>query len=411
MSIPPATQYGLCPSHLHFCPNCYPQLSLGLPNHVFLQHPRFVWAQDLLCPRCNCLYTICLLCPTQRTQLKFKRMVSRHNRDFHDTTHVVPCALPPRIENMIDNISRIPVLGTTIPSPHNTPTPAPLNFQVPTTTTHPLVTFTSQRSTLYFQHHILDGSGPIYLTSKSIFHLDHNLTSLTTNDVSLNLLVGHLVLLLPDKPRKMLCQLIEAILQRTTAPPLLFDPSVLNSYLPRYHISNIPSNFPDLRRQFLKGNWAVFPNLPTPKLFINGLHAYCLPSDCLQHHLSFGYRVAEFSTNTTPAVYSHPTQSPRAIEISSGKNGIVPVAAIMWSDDCDPQNSKKNRKALWCLTITFIQDPSVITDSPLPTYAIAVGPKGTNHQNVFRIILNDMAKISNPLTPLRSYTSVGLPPK
>jgi hypothetical protein len=35
MSIPPAiyTQYGLCPSHLHFCPNCYPQPSLGLPNH------------------------------------------------------------------------------------------------------------------------------------------------------------------------------------------------------------------------------------------------------------------------------------------------------------------------------------------------------------------------------------------
>ena len=82
----------------------------------------------------------------------------------------------------------------------------------------------------------------------------------------------------------------------------------------------------------------------------------------------------------------------------------------MWSDDCDPQNSKKNRKALWCLTITFIQDIDVTTDSPIPTYPLAIGPKGSDHRKVLRRILNDLSSLQSPDVPLRSYTGVGQPP-
>lgn len=111
-----------------------------------------------------------------------------------------------------------------------------------------------------------------------------------------------------------------------------------------------------------------------------------------------------------PPIYSHVKFSPHGIEIGSGKTSTHAVAAMMWSDDCDPQNSKKNRKALWCLTITFVQDTDVTIDTPIPTYPIAVGPKGSDHRKVLRRILADLTTLRSEISPLRSYVGVGLPP-
>lgn len=78
-------------------------------------------------------------------------------------------------------------------------------------------------------------------------------------------------------------------------------------------------------------------------------------------------------------MYSHPSQSPMAAKFATKNVEMNSVAAIMWSDDCDPQNSKKNCKAIWCLTITFLQEEDVTTDSPIPTFPIAIGSKGADH--------------------------------
>ena len=152
----------------------------------------------------------------------------------------------------------------------------------------------------------------------------------------------------------------------------------------------------------------MFACLPTPKIYSLGLHAYCLPTDCLQHHLSHGYKTAFFSIPPNPpTIYSHLKYSPRGIQIGTRNIDSHSVAAFLWSDDCDPQNSKKNRKALWCLTITFIQDEDVLIDTDTPTYCIAIGPKGTNHQLVIKKILDNLASFVSTNTPLYSYTGVG----
>jgi hypothetical protein len=347
----PYPYYGAAPIDVHFCPNCLPSCILGKHNHPPGQHPRFPsWALELLCPSCKCLYTICRLCTNQRKPCINKDMILRHNRLYHVAKQVV---LPSRHHHL-----PITTPNHTIPSPSSHPTRAPniqYNYQDISPASTPGVQYTTQRSTTYFQHHVKDGNGPTYLTSKSIFQIDHTFSALTLDDVSLNLLLGHLVILLPDKPRKMLCLLLQTILSRTSSPPLSRE---LLDYKPRYHISALPTHFPALRRQFLKGVHAMFPCLPTPKISSLGNHAYCLPSDCLQHHLSYGYKAAFLSIPPDiPTVYSHAKYSQRCLQIASRKLGCHSVAAIMWSDDCDPQNSKKNRKALWCLTITFIQDP------------------------------------------------------
>ena len=151
----------------------------------------------------------------------------------------------------------------------------------------------------------------------------------------------------------------------------------------------------------------MFPCLPAPKVYTSGNHAYCLPSDCLQHHLSFGYQVALFNSLHTPAEYSHPKYSPRGVEIASGNARANAIAAIMWSDDCDPQNSKKHRKALWCLTITFMQDTYAVSDSPIPTYPLAVGPKGSDHRKIQKIIFEDLSCHNSINQPFLSYAGIG----
>ena len=406
-------QQGVISARLHyFCPNCKPhEYIVGHPTHEPGDHPKYPWATNLACPQCRCTYTICTVCINQRLHFTNNIQTQRHHDRKHSGKNIpgsnhhriTPSGnnpIPPSSQNLPHQI-----LGQiSTPSPR-LPEPSRFNF-LPSSQN--LVNFSTKSSTSYFHHQIKDGSGPQYLASRFIFHLDHTFTALTIDDISLNLLLGHLVLLLPDKPRKMLCKLLEMILSRTTAPPLNFSSNNQNNTpSPQYHISHLPTQFPELRRQFLKGSYAMFPCLPAPKVYTLGVHAYCLPSDCLQHHFSFGYEAAFFSSTNTPPTYSHPKHSPRGIEIASGSNGSQATAAMIWSDDCDPQNSKKNRKALWCLTITFIQDTHITADSSIPTYPLAVAPKGADHRKILQKIFNDLAQHSSKKKPILTYSGNG----
>jgi hypothetical protein len=187
------SQYGVCRTHLHFCPNCDPNLAVARPNHPIGHHTKFAWALDLVCPICRCLYTICTLCSNQRTRLLNKRSVVRHNRLFH--LNRPANSQPPSTLDSAPNSPTISEAHTDISSlSSTTANHTVFNFH---DIAYTPVNFTTLRSTLYFEHQIKDGSGPVYLASQSIFQLDHHLTFLKSSDVSLNLLIGHLVILLP----------------------------------------------------------------------------------------------------------------------------------------------------------------------------------------------------------------------
>lgn len=400
--------YGCAPSKLRFCPKCHPIPSLGDSNSEPAMIGKFPWAIELICPICKCMFTICSSCMGQRKALLNNRMAQRHHRDFH-LGRVAPLGVP----ELMQAAHTSPILDVGIePSLVETSTPAihpHFNFQV---ISHIPVQFSTNSSTLYFNHHVKDGSGPTYLISCTIFHLDHTYTSLTSDDVSLNLLLAHLVLILPEKQRYMFCQLLRTILDRTSALPLAFDPQQQEMDCDlRYHITSLPTYYPALRRQFLEGKYAMFPNLPKPKIYTLGDSAYCLPSDCLQHHLSHGYKVAFLDCQNPPTIYSHPKFSPRSLEIRTGCTGAHAISALLWSDDCDPQTSKKHRKALWCLTITFIQDTDVVIDSPLPTYPLAVADSSSDHRAVLKIIMNDLDSHCSTRPPLFTYMGPQMPPQ
>ena len=84
------TPYGVSPLKVRFCPKCFPIPSIGVPKDGIGQHARFQWALQLVCPRCNCLFSICTQCTTQRNQILNSRTLLCHNRDSHQNATVQP---------------------------------------------------------------------------------------------------------------------------------------------------------------------------------------------------------------------------------------------------------------------------------------------------------------------------------
>ena len=65
---------------------------------------------------------------------------------------------------------------------------------------------------------------------------------------------------------------------------------------------------------------------------------------------------------------------------------------------------------MWCLTISFVEDVDANNDSPIPTYPLAIGPKGINHRIVIRKIMEDLAKHRISTNPISTYNGVGHSP-
>jgi hypothetical protein len=154
--------FGNAPTKLHFCPNCVHTLSLGQINHPIGQHPAYPWATELICPLCNCIYTICIQCRQSRTHFTTRRMVQRHHRLNHTQREKAHRhhPFPPRHVNAQSSGS-ISDLPTDSSSATTTQHPTPLTFLE--TIARPQPIFSTKSSTMYFQHQIKDGSGPIYL--------------------------------------------------------------------------------------------------------------------------------------------------------------------------------------------------------------------------------------------------------
>jgi hypothetical protein len=173
------TDYGAAPTFLHFCPKCYPLPSLGIPDHPPGQDSEFPWAVVLVCPSCTCKYTLCTICPKQRSRLTSSYLRKRHNRRFHTPRQTVPSNLPlelpyPSIADPINqplpiqeaSVITIPALNTDSPSLQSGLTDDPFEYHVPY---QDIVIYSTKQSTLYFQHHINDGKAVPIIWPPKVF--------------------------------------------------------------------------------------------------------------------------------------------------------------------------------------------------------------------------------------------------
>lgn len=105
-----STDLGFAPSSLQFCPKCYPNPSIGLPDHPPGKHPDFPWAMRLVCRTCHCKFTLCTVCTNQRIRLTTSELRHRH----HHRCHVIrETAIPiPPLQIQVSSMSTTSALNT-----------------------------------------------------------------------------------------------------------------------------------------------------------------------------------------------------------------------------------------------------------------------------------------------------------
>ena len=139
----------------------------------------------------------------------------------------------------------------------------------------------------------------------------------------------------------------------------------------------------------------MFPLLPHPLVHTHGRHTYVLPSECLKHFLAFGHKGSLFNQLIPSLACGTSPTTIRGTEIAQSSHSVNPkgdhlsLSALVWSDDCDPQNSKTNKHGLWAQTMHILQDTYDNRDSPIATFPLVLGPKEADHHSIMRIILKD----------------------
>jgi hypothetical protein len=166
----------------------------------------------------------------------------------------------------------------------------------------------------------------------------------------------------------------------------------------------IPTTFNGIRSVILSGPKAVITNLPHPVVHHLGDHAYVLPSECIRIFLARGHVPMEFHNQHSKTFYHWPDETPRGIAVAqkltrSSHQGSaarhVPLAYVEWKDDCESSKSNKTSKSgsLWIWTMTIFERKKG-NDSVRATFPVAIGLKTDNHEEVERIVGEDMRKLS-----------------
>ena len=88
------------------------------------------------------------------------------------------------------------------------------------------------------------------------------------------------------------------------------------------------------------------------------------------------------------------------------------ICITEWSDDCDPNNVKRNKKSIWVKTITLLT-PRHLANSTRYTFPIAIGTKGSDHsvvEDIFNREIQELAKAPVPMyvTSVRRVVPVNI---
>ena len=169
-------------------------------------------------------------------------------------------------------------------------------------------------------------------------------------------------------------------------------------------IPPIPRDALQIRNVVRDGSHAFLSLLPHPMIRQSeDGHAYVLPSDCILHFLANGNLPLEFNKTSITYPIRNFQETPRGVSILSNlskvTNGRISgrrhfnISFLEWKDDCE--SAKYNRQSkfsIWVFTITIFRLHSN-RDSPIGTYAVALGPKGKNHDQIEKIIADDIEKM------------------
>ena len=135
--------------------------------------------------------------------------------------------------------------------------------------------------------------------------------------------------------------------------------------------TDIPASYPDLRRYVLEGKYAIFENLPQPKIYFENHHSYIKVSDAARDAFGHGLQFPDIHEylpicdmdilkNNQLTYCSRVNKMHRNLlsDIEETMKSIddIPlhVFIILWSDSFEPNSSiKANRNSVHITTCTY----------------------------------------------------------
>jgi len=350
---------GKAPWAVLFCPRCPNTMSSG-----YEQDFKYHWSLKLKCLSCQTSWWVCRLCASQRTHLTENSQLSRHNRKFHK-----------------GDVAAVPSA-----EPHQEPT---VNTPAPQETLS-LTSFGRKASQDYFRASST-GNGHRYLIATALGQ-ESTMSNLDGDDIDMMMTLAHFVTTLTRNQRDLVAEVLSKSIEATRRQYEMEMQTKLTGKAPSRQSIPVPTTKQQLRSIICKGKRCLILNLPHPEVRTLNDHAYILPSECVADLLAHG--TIDFNHGRTIHQVQSLAESRVAKQIIE-KNDQFQCKSIFlsfWSDDFEPNYSKGNRGSVWICTLT-VQTADSGTPRINNVYPLAVGPKGSCHQNVVRLLLDDMKKM------------------
>lgn len=154
-----------------------------------------------------------------------------------------------------------------------------------------------------------------------------------------------------------------------------------------------PKSLQDINAFYIKGKTSIFNAIPTPQILTSTDHAYVTITSVIEYFLAYGYDADYMKHTDNLANKKGISACNQAVQIRQevAKTFYEEVPLIFyvtfWSDDFEGAMLRKNKKSIWIKTIT-ICPPSNQTTSTKYTYVLAIGRKGSNHDEI-NVLHND----------------------
>ena len=185
--------------------------------------------------------------------------------------------------------------------------------------------------------------------------------------------------------------------------------SILSSILSTGTFQNTrpPMSYNDITTFYTSSKHSIYKNIPSPDVFLTDNHACVTIESIVSHMLSFGVNLnsleADTSFEDSPLRYQSIETTKEVEDIINNINrshndinSLKPMILyiILWSDDFEANNTRKNRNSTWIKTVT-ICPPKEYNTSTLYTYPIAIGRKGQSHDIVNNLFNQEIKRLSS----------------
>jgi hypothetical protein len=350
---------GQAPWAVLFCPRCPNTMSSG-----YEQDFKYQWSLKLKCFSCQTSWWVCRLCASQRTHLSENSQLSRHHRKFHKGDVAAVPSAEPQPEPAVNSPARQEIFS--------------------------LTSFGRKASQEYFRASST-GNGPRYLIAKALGQ-ESTMSNLDGDDIDMMMSLAHFVTTLTRNQRDLVAEVLSKSIEATRRQYEMEMQTKITGKAPSQQSIPVPTTKQQLRSIICKGKRSLILNLPHPEVRTLNDHAYVLPSECVADLLAHG--TVDFNHGRTIHQVESLAESRLAKEIIE-KNDQFQCKSIFlsfWSDDFEPNYSKGNRGSVWICTLT-VQTANSGTPRINNVYPLAVGPKGSCHQSVVHLLLDDMKKM------------------